>query len=151
MRVAFVLLNDDNNLLIFWHGAIKSVLLQRRKPGKVLLQPIINMRKSFLYILCFVVACQVIGCGGGEEQRRQLAELEEQNHSGQPMLNDTLAETLVAYFDRHGNANERMRAKYILGRTYYCLGELPRALETYYEAADCADTTASGAESGHLS
>ena len=101
------------------------------------------MRKSFLFILCFVVACQLIGCGGGEEQRRQLVELEEQNHSGQPMLNDTLAETLVAYFDRHGNANERMRAKYILGRTYYCLGELPRALETYYEAADCADTTAS--------
>jgi len=29
------------------------------------------MRKSFLYILCFVVACQLIGCGGGEEQRCQ--------------------------------------------------------------------------------
>ena len=111
-------------------------------PGKVLVQPNINMRKSFLYILCFVVACQLIGCGGGEEQRRQLAELEEQNHSGQPMLNDTLAEALVAYFDRHGNANERMRAKYILGRTYADMGELPRALETYFEAADCADTTA---------
>ena len=39
-------------------------------PGMVLLQPNVNMRKSFLYILCFVVA-------------------------------------LVAYFDRHGNANER--------------------------------------------
>ena len=111
----------------------------------------INMRKSFLYILCFVVVCQVIGCGGGEEQRRQLVELEEQNHSGQPMLNDTLAESLVAYFDRHGNANERMRAKYILGRTYYCLGELPRALETYYEAADCADTTASDCDFAKLS
>ena len=81
--------------------------MQRRKLGKVLVQPIINMRKSFLYILCFVAVCQLISCGGGEEQRRQLAELEEQNHSGQPMLNDTLAETLVAYFDRHGNANER--------------------------------------------
>ena len=125
--------------------------MQRRKPGKVLVQPIINMRKSFLYILCFVAVCQLIGCGGGEEQRRQLAELEEQNHSGQPMLNDTLAETLVAYFDRHGNANERMRAKYILGRTYYCLGELPRALETYYEAADCADTTASDCDFAKLS
>ena len=111
----------------------------------------INMRKSFFYILCFVAVCQLIGCGGGEEQRRQLAELEEQNHSGQPMLNDTLAETLVAYFDRHGNANERMRAKYILGRTYYCLGELPRALETYYEAADCADTTASDCDFAKLS
>ena len=115
------------------------------------MQPNINMRKSFFYILCFVVACQLIGCGGGEVQRRQLAELEEQNHSGQPMLNDTLAETLVAYFDRHGNANERMRAKYILGRTYYCLGELPRALETYYEAADCADTTASDCDFAKLS
>ena len=125
--------------------------MQRRIPGKVLLQPNVNMRKSFLYILCFVVACQLIGCGGGEEQRRQLAELEEQNHSGQPMLNDTLAESLVAYFDRHGNANERMRAKYILGRTYYCLGELPRALETYYEAADCADTTASDCDFAKLS
>ena len=109
------------------------------------------MRKSYLYILCFVVACQLIGCGGGEEQRRQLAELEEQNHSGQPMLNDTLAETLVAYFDRHGNANERMRAKYILGRTYADMGELPRALETYYEAADCADTTASDCDFAKLS
>ena len=57
------------------------------------------MRKSYLYILCFVVACQLIGCGGGEEQRRQLAELEEQNHSGQPMLNDMQAESLVAHFE----------------------------------------------------
>ena len=120
-------------------------------PGQVLVQPNINMRKSFLYILCFVAVCQLIGCGGGEEQRRQLAELEEQNHSGQPMLNDSLAESLVAYFDRHGNANERMRAKYILGRTYYCLGELPRALETYYEAAECADTTASDCDFAKLS
>ena len=117
----------------------------------VLLQPNVNMRKSYLYILCFVAVCQLIGCGGGEEQRRQLAELEEQNHAYEPMLNDTLAETLVAYFDRHGNANERMRAKYILGRTYYCLGELPRALETYYEAADCADTTASDCDFAKLS
>ncbi|MBQ9216114.1 MAG: hypothetical protein IJ159_05085 [Prevotella sp.] len=109
------------------------------------------MRKSFLYVLCLVVAYQLIGCGSGEEQRGQLAELEEQNHSGQPMLNDSLAEALVAYFDRHGSANERMRAKYILGRTYADMGELPRALETYFEAADCADTTASDCDFAKLS
>ena len=120
-------------------------------PGKVLVQPNINMRKSFLYILCFVAVCQLIGCGGGEEQRRQLAELEEQNHAYEPMLNDTLAEALVAYFDRHGSANERMRAKYILGRTYADMGELPRALETYFEAADCADTTAADCDFAKLS
>jgi tetratricopeptide (TPR) repeat protein len=82
------------------------------------------------------------GCSGDKEQMlQQLEGLEQQNRSGQPMLNDSLAESLVNYFDRHGDANERMRSRYILGRTYYCLDELPRALEIYNEAADCADTT----------
>ena len=82
------------------------------------------------------------GCSGDKAQMlQQLEQLEQQNRSGEPMLNDSLAESLVNYFDRHGDANERMRSRYILGRTYYCLDELPRALETYNEAADCADTT----------
>ncbi len=92
------------------------------------------------------------GCGGdGGQQRAQLEQLEQQNVSMQPMLNDSLAEALVSYFDRHGDANERMRAKYILGRTYYCLGELPRALEIYNEAADCADTTSANCDFAKLS
>ena len=62
------------------------------------------------------------------------------------MLNDSLAEELVNYFDRYGDANERMRSRYILGRTYYCLDELPRALEIYMEAADCADTASKDCE-----
>ncbi len=82
------------------------------------------------------------GCSGDKAQRlQQLEQLEQQNRSGEAMLNDSLAESLVNYFDRHGDANERMRSRYILGRTYYCLDELPRALEMYNEAADCADTT----------
>lgn len=82
-----------------------------------------------------------MGCADGQQCRRQLEELEQRNRSGEQLLNDSLAEALVDYFDNHGDANERMRAKYMLGRTYYHLGELPRALETYLEAADCADTT----------
>ena len=82
-----------------------------------------------------------IGCSGDKAQRlQQLEQLEHQNRSGETMLNDSLAESLVSYFDRHGEANEQMRSRYILGRTYYCLGELPRALEMYNDAADCADT-----------
>ena len=99
------------------------------------------MKKLPIVLLCLWALCLLLGCSSGEEQRRLLAELEEQNRSNVSLENDSLAETLVAYFDRYGSPNERMRAKYILGRTYYCLGELPRALETYYEAADCADTT----------
>lgn len=82
------------------------------------------------------------GCGGDKAKMlQQLEQLEQQNRSGEAMLNDSLAESLVNYFDRYGDANERMRSRYILGRTYYCLDELPRALEMYNEAADCADTT----------
>ena len=102
------------------------------------------MRKGLLLChLCLCVLLLMMGCtGDGVQMRQQLEKLEQQNRAGEQLLNDSLAEDLVEYFDKHGNANERMRAKYMLGRTYYHLGELPRALETYLEAADCADTTA---------
>lgn len=100
------------------------------------------MKKLVYSILCLWIIGLSFGCSGDKAQRlQQLEQLEQQNRSGEPMLNDTLAEELVNYFDRHGDANERMRSRYILGRTYYCLDELPRALEAYMEAADCADTT----------
>ena len=100
-----------------------------------------RMRRLPHILLCLWALCMQIGCESGEQQRLQLEQQEQQNRAGEKLLNDSLAEDLVEYFDRHGNANERMRAKYMLGRTYYHLGELPRALETYLEAADCADTT----------
>ena len=93
--------------------------------------------------LALIAISLLASCGAdGNQMREQLAQLEEQNRSDEQMLNDSLAEQLVDYFDRHGTANERMRARYMLGRTYFDLGELPRALETYYTARDCADTTA---------
>ena len=92
--------------------------------------------------LCVLVIWLLIGCTGDKAQMlQQLEVLEQQNRNGEQMLNDSLAESLVTFFNLHGDANERMRSRYILGRTYYCMGELPRALETYTEAIDCADTT----------
>ena len=100
------------------------------------------IKKKLIISIIMGAMLFLAGCSGDKAQRlQQLEQLEQQNRSGQPMLNDSLAEDLVKYFDRHGDANERMRSRYILGRTYYCLDELPRALETYMEAADCADTT----------
>jgi hypothetical protein len=82
-------------------------------------------------------------CGEGHEQMlRQLEELERMNRADSVMQNDTLAEHLVRYFDRHGDANERMRAHYILGRTYADMGEAPRAVDAYLDAASQADTMA---------
>ena len=98
--------------------------------------------KWLLSLLCLCALCLMVGCNGdGVQKRQQLDELEQQNSKGEKLVDDSLAESLVTYFDKHGDASEQMRAKFILGTTYYGLNELPRALMTYYEAADCADTT----------
>lgn len=111
-----------------------------------------NAKKLIGIIILGATLLLQVGCSGDKALRlQQLEQLEQQNHNGQPMLNDSLAEDIVNYFDRHGDANERMRSRYILGRTYYCLNELPRALEMYNEAADCADTTSEDCDFAKLS
>ena len=108
--------------------------------------------KRLIGIIVVGAVVLLAGCSGDKAQMlQQLEQLEQQNRSGEAMLNDSLAESLVNYFDRHGDANERMRSRYILGRTYYCLDELPRALEMYNEAADCADTTSVDCDFAKLS
>ena len=52
-------------------------------------------------------------------------------------------DSLVAYFDLHGSANDRMMAHYVQGRVYHDMGEAPQALECYQLAAEVADTTSS--------
>jgi len=97
-------------------------------------------------VLAFYTVISVLtlrsGCSErGEEMREHLLSLEAANRADSVMRNDSLAEAVAAYFDRHGTPNERMRAYYMLGRTYADLGELPRALETYNKAVEFADTT----------
>ena len=96
-----------------------------------------------LSVLLLLLAAVLAACSGdGSQMRAQLEELERQNRADSVMTNDSLAEQLVKYFDRHGTPNERMRAHYILGRTYADMGEAPRAVDAYLDAASQADTTA---------
>ena len=96
-----------------------------------------------LSVLLLLLVAVLAACSGdGSQMRAQLEELERQNRADSVMTNDSLAEQLVKYFDRHGTPNERMRAHYILGRTYADMGEAPRAVDAYLDAASQADTTA---------
>ena len=92
-------------------------------------------------------------CTSGDRQLRlaQLEELERQNVADSLMTNDSLAQALADFFDRHGTPNERLRAHYILGRTYSDLGDAPRALTSYQDAVKSADTTASDCDYAKLS
>ncbi len=84
-----------------------------------------------------------VGRGFGMELRMRywLLKADALNKTDAPLPSDTLMKEVVEYYDRHGNANERMRAHYLLGRVYHDMGEAPQALECYQQAAEQADTT----------
>ena len=54
---------------------------------------------------------------------------------------DSVMKQVVAYYDKHGSANERMLAYYLLGCVYRDLQDSPASLDSYYKAVECADTT----------
>ena len=94
--------------------------------------------------LCRLIAFLLLAaCTSGDRQQRlaQLEELERQNVADSLMTNDSLAQALADFFDRHGTPNERLRAHYILGRTYADLGEAPAALDSFYNALSCVDNS----------
>ena len=74
------------------------------------------------------------------QMRYELLRLKAQNKLYIDFPNDSLPRVLVDYFDSHGSRNDRVLARYILGRAYHAMGDAPMALETYYDAISLADT-----------
>lgn len=56
---------------------------------------------------------------------------------------DSMLKIASAYYDVHGDANERVKAHYLLGCAYRDMGDAARALHEYYEAVESADTLSS--------
>ena len=56
------------------------------------------------------------------------------------MPSDTVFQEVVDYYDRHGNANQRMKAHYLMGCIYRDRHEAPMALQWYLDAVEQADT-----------
>lgn len=53
---------------------------------------------------------------------------------------DSVMKQVVAYYNQHGSANERMLAYYLLGCTYRDLDDSPASLDCYLQATEQADT-----------
>lgn len=81
----------------------------------------------------------------------QLLKLQAQNKAFVDFTSDSIAKDLVSYYDRNGNANERMMAHYLLGCVYRDLGEAPKAVDCYLEAINKADTAKSDCDFQALS
>jgi tetratricopeptide (TPR) repeat protein len=57
-----------------------------------------------------------------------------------PMPSDSSFMDVVSWYDLHGTANDRMRARYLLGCIYRDRMDAPEALRNYQQALECADT-----------
>jgi tetratricopeptide (TPR) repeat protein len=83
------------------------------------------------------------GLSHSQRMRRLLLLTNAQNKCDTVFRSDSIQRLLVDYYDRHGSANEKMLAYYLLGRARYDMGEVPAALESFQDAASCADTVSS--------
>ena len=81
------------------------------------------------------------GWSKAQRMRYHLLTMKARNKAYVDFTSDSLAKEVVEYYDNHGTANDRLLAHYLLGCVYRDLGEAPRALESYHNASDCADTT----------
>lgn len=64
---------------------------------------------------------------------------------------DSLAKELVEHFDICGSTNERVLAHYLLGLAYSDTGNAPKAINSFQNAIEAADTTTSDFNYGTLS
>lgn len=73
--------------------------------------------------------------------RYQLLRHQAMNKAFVPFTSDSLMLDVTDYYDRHGTANERMQAHYLLGCVYRDMKEAPHAIDCYLDAIVKADTT----------
>lgn len=103
---------------------------------------------SYMMLLCVVVGCTTDV--RHVEMRAGLDSINMVNRSGKPFSVSDV-EPYVQFFDKHGTANDRLLAHYLLGRAYYEQGEAPMALRCYYDAISKADTTDKNCDYAQLS
>lgn len=85
-----------------------------------------------------------------QKMRYELLRHKAMNKAYISFTSDSIMKEVVDYYDRHGSANERMLANYVLGCVYRDLREAPLALEYYNKATEQADTTAADCDYGTL-
>ena len=100
--------------------------------------------KHILYVISvFLMLTVLASCTDKEAMRQRLDYVSQCNRADTVFTEAWLptVDSLVNYFDRHGNANEKMMAHYLKGRVHHDMGESPIALECYQRATEMADTT----------
>ena len=101
------------------------------------------------HLLTVIAVLLAFACCTTEAERNRMSAMldraDSMNRAYIPMTDgiDSLLLDATRFYDRHGTANEQMRAHYLLGCAYRDKGEAPAALQSYQDAVDRADTLSS--------
>ena len=105
------------------------------------LDSIINEKPDSALRLLDSLSTEAQGWSKSQRMRHSLLTMKAQNKAYVPFTSDSLANDLVSYYDGYGSPNDRILAHYLLGCVYRDLGEAPRAVDSYLDAVNLADTT----------
>ena len=75
-----------------------------------------------------------------DRMRYELTLAEAMNKAYKDFTTDSVMKRVARYYDRHGSANQQLKAHYLLGCAYRDMGEAPMAINAYQEAVEKADT-----------
>ena len=100
-------------------------------------------------VIVFALLLTLVCCTTEADRNRMSALLDRadsMNSAYIPLTDgmDSLLLEATRFYDRHGDADQQVRAHYLLGCAYRDLGEAPQALDCYHDAIDRADTLANG-------
>ena len=101
------------------------------------------MKHILPIIAVFVALTMLASCTDKEAMCQRLDYVSQCNRADTVFTEAWLptVDSLVSYFDHHGNANEKMMVHYLKGRVHHDMRESPIALECYQKAVEMADTT----------
>lgn len=108
------------------------------------------MKRLIAYFLLFIIICSCTSDAELTKMRLGLESINIRNRKDQP-FSVSEVEQYVRFFDNYGTSNDRLKAYYLLGRAYYEKGEVPMALQCYYDAINYCDTTAQDCDFAQLS
>ena len=79
------------------------------------------MKKMFFFILLYLILSVLVSCTDKEAIRQRLSYVSQCNRADTVFTEKWLptVDSLVNYFDRHGNANEKMTTHYLKGRVHH--------------------------------
>ena len=96
-------------------------------------------------VIVFALLLTLVCCtteADRERMRALLDRADSMNSAYIPLTDgmDSLLLEATRFYDRHGTADQQVRAHYLLGCAYRDMGEAPAALQSYQDAIDRADT-----------